>query len=55
MLRITATIELPGLNKDNVQIDVQNGSMNTSGETKRASEHEESVYAECAKGVRQVF
>ena len=45
MLRITATIELPGLNKDNVQIDVQNSSLNISGETKLTSEHEESGYA----------
>jgi HSP20 family protein len=42
---VTATFELPGLNKDNVQIDVQNGRLSISGETKLSLEHEESGYA----------
>jgi HSP20 family protein len=42
---VTATVELPGLTKDNVQIDVQNGRLIISGETKISSEHEESGYA----------
>jgi HSP20 family protein len=42
---VTATIELPGLNKDNVHIDVHDSSLNISGETKLASEQEEIGYA----------
>jgi HSP20 family molecular chaperone IbpA len=42
---VTATFELPGLNKDNVQIDVQNGRLSISGETEHSSEHKESGYA----------
>ena len=42
---VTATFELPGLNRDNVHIDVQNGRLSISGETKLSSEHEESGYA----------
>jgi HSP20 family protein len=42
---VTATFELPGLNKDNVQIGVQNGRLSISGETELSSEHEASGYA----------
>jgi HSP20 family protein len=41
---VTATFELPGLNKDNVQIDVQNDRLSISGETKISSQQEESGY-----------
>jgi HSP20 family molecular chaperone IbpA len=45
---VTATFELPGLNEDNVQIDVQNGRLSISGETgetRHSSGHEEGGYA----------
>ena len=42
---VTATFELPGLNKQNVAIDVHNGRLTVSGETKMSQEHEESGYA----------
>jgi len=42
---LTVTFELPGLTKENVQIDVHNGRLNISGESKISSEHEESGYA----------
>ncbi|KAF8634194.1 hypothetical protein AX15_001009 [Amanita polypyramis BW_CC] len=42
---VTATFELPGIAKENVQIDVQNGRLNISGENKVSSEHEENGYA----------
>ena len=42
---VTVTLELPGLTKDNVQIDVQNSRLSIPGETKLPPEHEESGYA----------
>jgi len=42
---VTATFELPGLNKDDIQIDVHNNRLTVSGETKMTSEHEEGGYA----------
>ena len=42
---VTATFELPGLTKENVQIDVHDGRVNISCESKISSEHEESGYA----------
>ena len=42
---VTATFELPGLSKENIQIDVHNDRINISGETQISSEHEESGYA----------
>ncbi|KAF8634191.1 hypothetical protein AX15_001007 [Amanita polypyramis BW_CC] len=42
---VTATFELPGITKESVQIDVQNGLLNISGENKISSEHEENGYA----------
>jgi HSP20 family protein len=42
---VTATFELPGLTKDDVQVDIQNGRLSISGETKISSEHEEGGYA----------
>ncbi|KAF8628717.1 hypothetical protein AX17_005939 [Amanita inopinata Kibby_2008] len=42
---VTATFELPGLNKENVQIDVNDGRLTVSGETRLSTEHEEGGYA----------
>lgn len=42
---VTATFELPGLNKENVHIDVHNNLLTVSGESKIASDHEENGYA----------
>ena len=42
---VTATFELPGLKKEDVQIDVHNGRLTVSGETKVSTEHEENGYA----------
>lgn len=42
---VTATFELPGLKKEDVHIDVHNGRLSVSGETKLSTEHEESGYA----------
>ncbi|KAF8349155.1 HSP20-like chaperone [Amanita rubescens] len=42
---ITPTFELPGLSKENVQIDVHNGRLTISGESQISSGHDESGYA----------
>ncbi|KAK7461910.1 hypothetical protein VKT23_008341 [Stygiomarasmius scandens] len=42
---VTATFELPGLKKEDVQIDVQDGWLTVSGETKSSEEHEKDGYA----------
>lgn len=42
---MTATFELPGLSKNNVQIDVENGNLAISGESSTASEQQEQGYA----------
>jgi HSP20 family protein len=42
---VTATFEFPGLKKEDISIDVQNGRMTVSAENKISSEHEESGYA----------
>jgi HSP20 family molecular chaperone IbpA len=42
---VTATFELPGLKKEDVTIDVHNGRLTVSGESKMSQEHEESGYA----------
>lgn len=41
---LTATFELPGLSKDNVQIDVENGNLSVSGESSMLSEQKEQGY-----------
>ena len=41
---VTATFELPGLSKENIQIDVHNGRVTISGESQISSDHEESGY-----------
>jgi HSP20 family protein len=42
---VTATFELPGLKKEDVQIDIHNGRLSISGESKVSSEHEQDGYA----------
>ncbi|KAK0204441.1 small heat shock protein [Desarmillaria ectypa] len=42
---VTATFELPGLKKEDVQIDVHDGRLTISGESKVSSEYEEEGYA----------
>ncbi|KAJ8080483.1 hypothetical protein PM082_017316 [Marasmius tenuissimus] len=42
---VTATYELPGLKKEDVNIDVHDGRLTVSGETKISSDHEENGYA----------
>ena len=42
---VTATFELPGLQKEDVSIDVQNNVLTISGESKVAEERNEDGYA----------
>ncbi|KAK7034735.1 hypothetical protein VNI00_012142 [Paramarasmius palmivorus] len=42
---VTATFELPGLKKEDVQIDVHNGRLTITGESKISEEHETDGYA----------
>ncbi|OCH90102.1 HSP20-like chaperone [Obba rivulosa] len=42
---VTATFELPGLSKENVNIDVRDGVLNVTGESKISSERDENGYA----------
>ncbi|KAF8896497.1 small heat shock protein [Infundibulicybe gibba] len=42
---VTASFELPGLKKEDVQIDVHNGRLTVSGESKLSTEHEQGGYA----------
>jgi len=42
---VTATFELPGLKKDDVQIDIQNNVLTVSGESKISSDRDEDGYA----------
>ena len=41
---VTATFELPGINKENVHIDVQNNVLTVSGESKFESDRDENGY-----------
>lgn len=43
--KVTATFELPGLKKEDVNIDLQNGRLTVSAEAKLSEEHEENGYA----------
>ena len=43
--RVTATFELPGLNKGDVNIDLHNNRLTIAGETKTSSDREENGYA----------
>ena len=42
---VTATFELPGLAKENVQLDVKDNVLTVSGESTISSEHNEKGYA----------
>jgi HSP20 family protein len=42
--QITATFELPGLNKEDVSIDIHNNRLTVSGETKFSKDSEENGY-----------
>ncbi|KAG5653840.1 hypothetical protein H0H81_010113 [Sphagnurus paluster] len=42
---VTATFELPGMKKDDVQIDLHNGRLTVSGESKMSSDRHEGGYA----------
>lgn len=42
---VTATFEFPGLSKDDVQVDVNNGRISVSAETKKDIEKTEHGYA----------
>lgn len=42
---VTATFELPGLRKEDVNMEVHNGRLTVSGESKISNEHEEGGYA----------
>jgi HSP20 family protein len=43
--KVTATFELPGLRKEDVHVDVHNGRLSISAETKVENEREQSGYA----------
>ncbi|KZS96450.1 small heat shock protein [Sistotremastrum niveocremeum HHB9708] len=42
---VTATFELPGLKKEDVNIDVSDSRLTVSGQTERSPEHKEEGYA----------
>jgi HSP20 family protein len=42
---VTATFELPGIKKEDVQIDVHNGRLSISAESKMSETHEREGYA----------
>ena len=42
---VTATFELPGLAKENIQIDVKDAVLTISAESTTSSEHDEKGYA----------
>ncbi|KAG5653841.1 hypothetical protein H0H81_010114 [Sphagnurus paluster] len=42
---VTATFELPGMKKEDVQIDLHNGRLTVSGESKMSSQHDVNGYA----------
>ncbi|KAF5380858.1 hypothetical protein D9615_004040 [Tricholomella constricta] len=42
---VTATFELPGLKKEDVQIDIHNGRLTVSGESKMSADYDEHGYA----------
>ncbi|KAK0214086.1 HSP20-like chaperone [Armillaria fumosa] len=42
---VTASFEFPGLSKDDISIDVHNGRMTVSAESKISEEHEKDGYA----------
>jgi HSP20 family protein len=42
---VTANFEFPGVPKEDIQIDVRDGKLTVSAETKQSSEHDENGYA----------
>jgi len=42
---VLVTVELPGVKKEDVQLEVRNGQLTVSAETKESVEHSESGYA----------
>jgi HSP20 family protein len=42
---VTATFELPGLKKEDISIDLNNGRLTVSAESKISTDHEEGGYA----------
>jgi HSP20 family protein len=36
---VTATFDLPGVSKDDIQLEFQNGKLTVSAETKKSEEH----------------
>ncbi|KAH9480819.1 Heat shock protein 16 [Psilocybe cubensis] len=42
---VTASFEFPGVTKEDIQIEVHNGKLTVSAETKQSSEHDENGYA----------
>jgi HSP20 family protein len=42
---VTASFEFPGVPKEDIQIDVQNGRLTVSAETTQSTDREESGYA----------
>ncbi len=42
---VTTTFELPGLKKEDIEINVHDSRLTVSGESKISSEHEENGYA----------
>ena len=47
---VTAMFELPGLFKENIQIDVHNGHLDISGESQISSDYGESGYVVRERG-----
>lgn len=42
---VTATFEFPGVQKENININLHNGKLTVSAETKQSSDHDENGYA----------
>ena len=42
---VTATFELPGLKKEDIQLEIQNGRLSVSAESKLSKDYEEGGYA----------
>ncbi|TFK38559.1 HSP20-like chaperone [Crucibulum laeve] len=42
---VTATFEFPGLKKEDIQLDLHNGRLTISGESKLSEEHNKDGYA----------
>ncbi|KAH9480818.1 Heat shock protein 16 [Psilocybe cubensis] len=42
---VTASFEFPGATKDDIQIEVHNGKLTVSAETKQSTDHDENGYA----------